>query len=345
MEEQQDVTKNPQNPPPPDLGGKKKYIRKLLEAFEPHQDAMLADLDQQIEESNPDIILDQIDELNKKDKKLGKQLNKLMDQLVQKKEKASEEENAALRSLFQEETAISKEELTLFQQHRIVGQQNNILKHKREHLVKLLQTMHTMRQAGCWEKVGSKEKYTHEFVLIGTRFLCFDFTNHMLHYQSIEDIYVWMKQHRADFLPVEEAEEEESPPKKPAKTTQRKRPVTTKQPQPAVSPAQIYERQAWVRLLVSAHLYSSYFQDPLGELGVFVYDKNNGPLQATLHIWANGTKQQFPVIEGSISQPELLTDTMRSWLALSWEAATGRTGRREGTKDDAPEKTKSDTDQ
>jgi hypothetical protein len=35
-------------------------MRKLLEAFEPHQEARLAELDRQIEESNPDLILDQI---------------------------------------------------------------------------------------------------------------------------------------------------------------------------------------------------------------------------------------------------------------------------------------------
>jgi hypothetical protein len=220
-------------------------------------------------------------------------------------------------------------------QHRVVARQNNILEIKRSYLVELLQTMHTMRQEGSWEKVGSREKYSYEVVIIGTRYVCFEFTSHMLHYQSIEDIYEWMKQYRADFLPVEEPEEEEPPPKKPAKTTQKKRPIARNQPQPAIplaqnsaSPAQIHERQAWVRLLVSASHYSSHFQDPLGELGVFVYEKGKDEARATLHLWANGAKQQFPVVEGTISQPEMLTDTMRSWLALSWEAATGRAGRR-----------------
>jgi hypothetical protein len=50
----QDATNRAQNPTPPPLG--RKYIRKLLETFEPHQDAMFADLDRQIEESNPDIV-------------------------------------------------------------------------------------------------------------------------------------------------------------------------------------------------------------------------------------------------------------------------------------------------
>ena len=53
-----------------------------------------------------------------------------------------------------------------------------------------------------------------------------------------------MKHYRPDFLPVEEAEEEESTPKKPTKTAQRKRTVATKQAQLAVSPAQTYEKQA-----------------------------------------------------------------------------------------------------
>jgi hypothetical protein len=188
-----------------------------------------------------------------------------------------------------------------------------------------------MRQEGVWEKVGGKEECPHEFVIIGVRYICFDFTKHKLHYQTIEDIYQWMGHYRPDYLPIEEAEKEESIPKKPAKTAQRKRPIATKQSQSGVSsaqtsvtPAQIYERQTWIRLLVSAHRYSSYFQDSLGEVGVFVYDKGKNPSQATLHLWANGTKQQFPVLEGTISQHEMLTGTMRSWLALAWEAATGR---------------------
>jgi hypothetical protein len=312
MEEHQDVTKHLQNPSPLELRGKRKYIRKLLEAFEPHQEALFADLDQQIEESNPDLIFHQIDELRKKDKKLDKQLHQLMSQLKQEENKANEEENAALIALFGEIQAIGKEELALLRQHRIVGQQNNILKYKREYLVELLQTMHTMRQEGVWEKIGGIEKCPHEFVIIGVRYICFDFTKHRLHYQTIEDIYQWMKHYRPDCLPVEEAEEEESTPKKPAKTSQRKRTVITKQAQPGVSSAQTYERQAWIRLLVSAHYYSSYFQDPLGEMGVFVYDKNKGTSQATLHLWANGTRQQFSVLEGRINQQEMLTGTMHS---------------------------------
>jgi len=78
---------------------------------------------------------------------------------------------------------------------------------------------------------------------------------------------------------------------------------------------------------------------------VFVYNKVKNTAQATLHLWANGTKQQFPVLEGTINQQEMLTDTMRSWLALSWEAATGGVGRREGLKNDVHERTKSNADE
>jgi hypothetical protein len=71
MEEQPDVTKHLQHPPPPTL--KRKYIRKLLEAFEPHQVALFADLDRQIEASNPDIVSRQRDDLTKQLKKKYKQ--------------------------------------------------------------------------------------------------------------------------------------------------------------------------------------------------------------------------------------------------------------------------------
>jgi hypothetical protein len=45
-----------------------------------------------------------------------------------------------------------------------------------------------------------------------------------------------------------------------------------------------------------------------------------------LHLWANGAKQQLPVVDGAINQPEALTDTLRAWLALCWEAAAGGAG-------------------
>jgi TolA-binding protein len=345
LEERQDVTKHLQNPPPSDLGGKRKYIRKLLEAFEPHQEAMFADLDRQIEESNPDIVSRQFDELSKQLEKKNKQWEQIMKDLSQVEKTERKIVETTLIALLDEIIALNPTHLTLYRQIQSTTRQNTVLKYKREHRVELLQTMHTMRQEGDWEKIGEKEKNPYEFVLIGERFLCFQFTKQKLRYEPIEDIYEWMNHYRPDFLPVEEAEEEESTPKKPAKTAQRKRPVATKQPLPSISPAQNYERQAWIRLLVSAHHYSSYFQDPLGELGGFVYDKDKDKSQATLHLWANGTKQQFPVLEGAISQQEMLTDTMRSWLALSWEAATGRAGRREGPQYDAQEITKSDPEE
>ena len=76
---------------------------------------------------------------------------------------------------------------------------------------------------------------------------------------------------------------------------------------------------------ISTPLYS-HFQDHLGELGVFVYDEVESKPRAMLHLWANGAKQQFPVVNGTISQQEALTDTMRAWLAMCWVAATGEAG-------------------
>jgi len=76
-----------------------------------------------------------------------------------------------------------------------------------------------------------------------------------------------------------------------------------------------------------------------------VYDKDKNNPQAALRLWANGTKQQFPVLEGAINQQEMLTDTMRSWLALPWKAAAGWAGKREGLENEAHKRTKPDTDE
>lgn len=59
----------------------------------------------------------------------------------------------------------------------------------------------------------------------------------------------------------------------------------------------------------------------LGERGV-VYDMVEDKPQAMLHLWANGAKQQYPVVDGIISQQEVLTDTMRAWLAIGWTFVT-----------------------
>jgi hypothetical protein len=350
MEKQQEVTKHLQSPSPLERRGKRRYIRKLLEAFEPHQDALLADLDQQIEESNPDLILYQLDEVREGEKRRDIQLHQLLSQIKQK-ETADEEVNAALTALTEEMVANGDEELELLRQLRIARQLNRKLTYKREYLVELLQTMHSMRQEGVWENIGGIEKSPQEIEIIGVRFICFDFPKHMMLFQTIEGIYQWMRQARPDCLPFDEVEDEGIPPKKPAKTAQHERTDTTKQAQPdaspaqpSISPAQTYERQAWIRLLVSAHPYSSYFRDSLGEVGVFVYDQSKGRPQATLHLWANGTKLQFSVLKGTIKQQEMLTLSMRSWLILAWEAATGRVARREERKDQTHKRTKSDTD-
>lgn len=63
-------------------------------------------------------------------------------------------------------------------------------------------------------------------------------------------------------------------------------------------------------------------------MGVFVYDKVEGKPRAMLHLWTNGAKPQFPVVNGTISQQEALTDSMRAWLALCWVASTGEREKR-----------------
>ncbi len=315
MGEQQDPTGCTQNPPPARLG--RKYIRRLLEAFEPHQDAMLADLDRQIEESNPDIVSHKSQDISRQWLNKIHQLNQVAG--------TDESEGTDFITLLEEIDALSKTQKMLRGQLLPTMRQNSRLKYKRAQLVELLQSIHMIRQEGHWEKIGENEKFTVEVSILGERFLTFEFSKQWLRLQAIEDIHEWMKQQRADFLPaVEETAEQATSTKKPTRSTQRKRLVATEQAGPSTSPAQIYERQAWVRLLVSAHHYSSYFQDALGELGVFVYDVVENRPQAILHLWAQGAKQQLPVMDGVTSQQEALSDSMRAWLALCWVTATGQ---------------------
>lgn len=318
MRVSEDAMNRSQNPPPPQMG--RRYIRKLLEAFEPHQDAMFADLDQQIEETNPEIVSRKLDEVSK-------QSQKKLHQFEQLRKTEGVNDEASLLTLLEELKALTEEELTLWKQLRPTTRQNNVLKYKRKFLVELLQGMHSIRQEGHWEKIGEEEKLAGQVSILDQRFLVFEFTKQWLHLQTIEDVHEWMKQHRPDFLPVVvEPETQASTPKKRAKSAQRKGHVVVEESLPSVTPAQIYERQAWVRLLVPARHYSSHFQDELGELGVFVYERVKGKPRGMLHLWANGAKQEFPVVEGAISQQQALTDSMRAWLAQCWAAATGGRG-------------------
>ena len=315
MREHQDSAKRTLSPPPTNLG--RKYIRRLLEAFEPHQDAMVADLDRRIEASDPDII-------SRKSSTISDQwLNKVhrLDQV----ERTDGTEGATFTTLLEEIDALGESQMTLREQFLPTLRQNSVLTYTRNRLVELLQVIHTIHLEGNWENIWDKEKYNAQFSLLGERFLMFSTVKQQLRLQTIEDIDEWMRQKWVDFVPTaEETKEQASTTKKP---TQRKRPVATKQPQPSPSPSQIYARQAWVRLLVSAHHYSSHFQDHLGELGVFVYDEIEGKPHATLYLWTNGAKQQFPVVKGAVDQQEALSDSIRAWLAMCWVAATGEAGR------------------
>jgi hypothetical protein len=237
----EDATNRTQNLPSPRLG--RKYIRRLLEAFEPQQDALFADLDRQIEESNPDIVSREMDELSR-------QWWKKMKQLEQLEKVESGIDEAALIALVEELTASIGTQMTLWKQLKSTARQNDVLQYKRAYLVELLQAIQTIRQEGQWENIGENEKCPSEWVILGERFITFEFTKQQLRFQTIGDIHEWMKQHRPDFLPAEEEPEEQvSTTKKPAKPTQRKRPVVTEEPLPSASPAQIYERQGWVKII------------------------------------------------------------------------------------------------
>src|SRR5713226_9558976 len=105
----QDATKHAQSSPPPSL--RRKYIRTLLEAFEPHQDAVFADLDRQIEESNPDSLSREMDTL-------FRQWQKKMKQLEQIEKIESETEVATLIALLDEVIALNKTQMMLWEQLR-----------------------------------------------------------------------------------------------------------------------------------------------------------------------------------------------------------------------------------
>src|SRR5260370_41029072 len=136
MNNRKSSTKNLQPPLPPRV--ERKYIRRLLEAFEPYQDAMLAELDQQIEENDPEAISNKSFELS------DQWLNKIkqLDQI----ERTEGAESDAIINLKKEIEALGEASNKLREQIIPSIRRRSCLRQKRKSLVGLLQDLYPIRQ-------------------------------------------------------------------------------------------------------------------------------------------------------------------------------------------------------
>jgi hypothetical protein len=152
------------------------YMRLLLDAFVPYQEAMLAYLDELLVKHDPQLVQRQLDELQKQDRKKSKEWKQTHLLLQQTDESEHEKIIGRLLDIHDEESALHQTQMELLEKINIETRSQTILKNKRENIMKLLQRRQEMIEAGTWEKIGGKDKMSHVFSLIGDESFGFGFS-------------------------------------------------------------------------------------------------------------------------------------------------------------------------
>jgi hypothetical protein len=177
------------------------YMRLLLDAFVPYQEAMLASLDELLVKHDPQLVQRQLDELQKQDRKKSKEWKQTHLLLQQTDESEHEKIIGRLLDIHDEESALHQTQMELLEKINIETRSQTILKNKRENIMKLLQRRQAMIEEGTWEKIGGKDKMSHVFSFIGDDSIGFGFSKITLQASPINDIFAWMTQYHSDSLP------------------------------------------------------------------------------------------------------------------------------------------------
>jgi hypothetical protein len=177
------------------------YLRLLLDAFVPHQEAMLAYLDELLVKHDPQLVQRQLKEVEKQEKKKSKEREQTF--LLLQETDASEHEKIIerLEDIREESNALHQTFMELLEKHRIETRSQTILQHKRENILKLLQRRQAMIEEGTWEKIGGKDKMSHVFSLLGDDSYGFGFSKISLQASPINDIFDWMTRYHPELLP------------------------------------------------------------------------------------------------------------------------------------------------
>lgn len=177
------------------------YLRLLLDAFVPYQEAMLTYLDELLTKHDPLLVQRQLDEHQKQDQEKSKEWKQTHLLLQQADEAEQEKIIGRLHDIHDEEWALHQIHMELLKKLDIETHSQTILKHKRENILKLLQRRQAMIEEGTWEKIGGKDKMSHIFSLLGDDSIGFGFSKITLQASPINDIFDWMTQHHPALLP------------------------------------------------------------------------------------------------------------------------------------------------
>ena len=177
------------------------YIRLLIDAFVPYQEAMLAYLDDLIAKHDPQLVQEQLKEVEKQSKKKSTEWKQTLHQLGQTDKAEQKKITGRLQDLQNEESALHQTNMQLIEKINVETRSQTILKNKRENIIKLLHRRQEMREEGTWEKIGGKDTMSHVFSLLGDDSIGFGFSKITLQASPINDIFDWMTHYHPDFLP------------------------------------------------------------------------------------------------------------------------------------------------
>ena len=177
------------------------YLRLLIDAFIPCQEAMLANLDELVAKHAPQRIEEQLKEVEKHERKKHKEWEQTHLPLLQADEAEQLTILGRLHDIDDEERALHQTHMELLQQLDLVTRSQSILQDKREDILKLLQRRQDMIEEGTWEKIGGKDNMSHLFSLMGDDSYGFGFSKLSLQASPINDIFDWMTQNHPNLLP------------------------------------------------------------------------------------------------------------------------------------------------
>src|SRR2546423_651956 len=144
-----------------------KYMRLLIDAFVPYQEAMLAYLDELMAKHDPQLVERQLKEVERQSKKKSKEWEQTLNQLGQTDPFEEEKIIGRLEAIGDEKNALHQTFKELIEKLDIETRSQTILKHKRENMLKLLQRRQEMREEGTWEKIEGKNKRHNVFSFLG----------------------------------------------------------------------------------------------------------------------------------------------------------------------------------
>jgi hypothetical protein len=177
------------------------YLRLLLDAFVPYQEAMLAYLDKLMAKHDPQRVKDHLKEAEKQSKKKATEWEQTLHQLSQTDKSERKKITGRLLDLQNEESQLHRTQMELLEKVTLETRSQTILQKKRENILKLLQSRQAMLEEGTWEKIGGTDHMSSVFSIIGDDSYGFGFSNITLQSSPINDIFDWMTHHHPDVLP------------------------------------------------------------------------------------------------------------------------------------------------